>query len=365
MYKRIALTAVLLAITRSSAICSGSAPVPLSTLTERADAIVVAQVIDGSVSTDRIAVNLNVIRVLKGTIQPETVVTIDTLAARVGPQYTGPVQKDIGMFFLRASNHGTWALLPPISGYLQEFRSTFIALPGNISALSLPAGIKASALDKVIAEATAVLQGPFTPTTASINLAGEYRRNPSPAMKALFAQMRSHPNTRLRVAGLQAGLADGDERVLSEAQRELANLPPFLAAALVEEIQYRFTSTKPHAVAQLCQLATNPATAPPMRLASTIALARVHTSGALPYLAGLLHDPDPQLRATAIGGLAKFANNVATDGHHPQPGDWKYRTGETMRNSAMDERVIRENPAIVSFWKAWWAEHRAELERER
>ena len=182
-------------------------------------------------------------------------------------------------------------------------------------------------------------------------------------MKALFAQLRSHPSTRLRVAGLQAGLADGDERVLSAAQPELANLPPFLAAALVEEIQYRFTSTKPQAVAQLGQLTMNRATAPRLRLASAVALARVHTNDAVPYLAGLLDDPDPQLRAMAVGGLAKFANNVATDGHHPQPGDWKYRTDETMRNSAMDERLIRENPAILSFWKAWWAEHRAELDR--
>jgi hypothetical protein len=332
-------------------------------LTEKADAIVVAQVIGGSVSTDRIVVNLNVIRVLKGTILPRTVVTIDTLAAGVRPQKTGPVGKDIGMFFLQASTHGAWALLPPISGYLQEFRSMFIALPANISALTLPAGINASALDKVIAEATAVVQGPFTPTTASIDLTGEYRRNPSPAMKALFAQLRSHPNTRLRVAGLQAGLADGDERVLSKVQRELATLPPFLAAALVEEIQYRFTSTNAQAVAQLGQLTTNPATAPRLRLASAVALARVHTSGTLSYLARLLDDPDPQLRAIAIGGLAQFANNVAVDGRHPQPGYWKYRSDETMRNSAMDERVIRENPAIVSFWKAWWAEHRAELER--
>jgi len=176
--KRIALTTVMLAITRSSAICSGSAPVPLSTLTEKADAIVVAQVIDGSVSTDRIAVNLNVIRVLKGTIQPQTVVTIDTLVARAGPQRAGPVGKDLGMFFLRASTHGAWVLLPPISGHLQEFRSTFIFLPENIVALSPPSGVNASALDKVMAEATAVAQGPFTPTTASIDLAGEYRRNP-------------------------------------------------------------------------------------------------------------------------------------------------------------------------------------------
>jgi hypothetical protein len=361
--KRAALTTVMLAITRSSAICSGSAPVPLSTLTDKADAIVVAQVIDGSVSTDRIAVNLNVIRVWKGTIQPQTVVTIDTLAARVGPQKTGPVEKDIGMFFLRTSTHGTWALIPPISGFLLDFRNTFIALPRNLSALSLPAGVNASALDKVIAEATAVVQGPFTPTTASINLAAEYRRNPSPAMKVFFAQLRSHPNTRLRVAGLHAGLADGDEKVLSSALPELANLPPFLAAAIVEEIQYRFTSTKPQAVAQLGQLTINPATAPRLRLASAVALARVHTNDTVPYLASLLDNPDPQLRAIAVGGLAKFANNVATDGHHPQPGDWKYRTDETMRNSAMDERLIRENPAILSFWKAWWAEHRPELDR--
>lgn len=329
IYQRIALIALILALTRSTAFCPGSAPVPLSTLTEKADAIVVAQVVDGLVSTDRFAVKLDVIRVLKGTIQPRTVVRIDTLAASVGPQRTGPVEKDIGMFFLRASAGGAWTLLPPISGYLQEFRSTFILLPRNITPVNLPPGVSASALDKVIAEATAAVQGPFTTTSAPIDLAAEYRRNPSPAMKALFAQLRSHPNARLRVAGLQAGLADGHER----------------------------------SVAQLGQLTINPATPRRLRVASAVALARVHTHDTLPYLASLLNDPDPELRAMAVGGLAKFANNVAIGGHHPQPGEWKYRTDETMRNSAMDERLIRENSALVSFWSAWWAQHRAELER--
>lgn len=63
-----------------------------------------------------------------------------------------------------------------------------------------------------------------------------------------------------------------------------------------------------------------------------------------------------------VGGLAMFANNVAPGEHHPKPGDWKYRTDETIRNSAMDEQVLRDNPGIVSFWKGWWVAHRAELE---
>ncbi len=352
---------VLMALTRTIVFCSGSAPVPLSTLTAKADAIIVAQVVDGSVSSGRIAVNLNVLRVLKGTIQPRAGITVDTLAAPVGPQKSGPLEKDTGIFFLNASPNGAWTLIPPISGYLLEFRSTFILLPPASIALSLPLGVTASALDKVIAEATAAVQSPLTLTSIAIDLAAEYRRNPSPAMKLLFAQLRSHPNNRLRVAGLRAGLSDGDEKILRDVQAELAKLPPFLSASIMEEIQNHFTSTKPEAVAQLGRLTNSSATVPRLRLASAIALARVHTNDSVPYLASLLDDSDPQLRATAVGGLAKFANNVAVDGHHPQPGDWKYRTDETIRNSAMDERVIRQNPAILSFWKGWWSEHRTEV----
>jgi hypothetical protein len=355
--------ALLLAITAGHAVGGGSAPVPLSTLTEKAEAIVIARVLDGIVSRDRFTANLDVIRVLKGPIEPRSVITISELSAPSGPEDTGPVGKDAGMFFLRAGSKGGWALLPPTSGFLLEFRRTFILLPDDKPVINVPASGDVSVLDKVIAEAMASVNVPPGPLRTPIDLASEYRRNPSPAMKTLFAQLRSHPNVTFRAAGLRAALIDGDETALGIVQRDLNAFPEHHAAAIVEELRDRFTSSRPQAVAQLAQFVTNSATPRPLRIAGAAALARIHTIDALPHLAGLLEDPDSQVRAIAVGGIAQFANNVSPGGHHPKAGEWKYRTEDTMRNSAMDERILRENPAILAFWKAWWLQHRAELAR--
>ncbi|MBC7924809.1 MAG: HEAT repeat domain-containing protein [Bryobacteraceae bacterium] len=359
--ERLVLTIVLLWIATSVAIASGSAPVPFNILVANADAIVVAEVLRASIAPSHVSADLNVVRVLKGTMRPGALITIDTLIAARGPENLHTTGKHFGMFFLRLIN-GQWALVPPISGFLLEFRSTFVTLPRDVaSAVTPPPGVRLSELDKVIIELTAVVQSAPIPTRTPIDLADEYRRNPSPAMRAMFTQLRGHQNTPLRVVGLRAAIGDGEDTALSDAVLEISKLSQGFSAAIVEEIQNHFTNAKPHVVSQLGQLSTTKATTRPMRLAATVALARIHTSHSLPYLARLLDDPDQGLRAVAVGGLAKFANNIAAEGHHPKAGDWKYRTEETMRNSAMDARVIRENPTLVLFWKTWWEQNRVEL----
>jgi len=82
----------------------------------------------------------------------------------------------------------------------------------------------------------------------------------------------------------------------------------------------------------------------------------------LRYLAGLLESPEPILRTLAVGGMAMFANNVPMNSHHPAPGDWPYRTEETIAHSAMDPNPIAGNESYyVGFWKNWWLQNKEAL----
>jgi HEAT repeat protein len=98
-----------------------------------------------------------------------------------------------------------------------------------------------------------------------------------------------------------------------------------------------------------------------IRSAAAIALARMHTQTALPFLIALLDDADPQMRATGVGGIARFANNVDPTDNQPAAGEWKYRTDDTIRNSVADRQSIEGNPGIIAFWKGWWTQHKSDL----
>ena len=88
---------------------------------------------------------------------------------------------------------------------------------------------------------------------------------------------------------------------------------------------------------------------------------------ALPYLAALLDDPDPDLRAEGVGGLGAFANglpvqtsaNVPSLGYLQRPASAPYMTKETDANFALGPGA--ETEPRLSFWKTWWLQNRTSL----
>lgn len=351
----------LLGINFPAAKASGSGRISLRVLTDNSDAIVVGEILDGSLSSERLALTVDVDRVLKGSIQAGTVITIDSLTTPQRPANTRSPEKDLGLFFLKSSAAGKWALIPPVSGFLLDVRGAYVPLPRNISPQKLPSSGQTTPLDNVVAELVSTLQGPISPGQVSFDLAAEYRSNRTPNMKALFSSLRANQNNKLRALGLQTALIDGDESALGALEHEVKTLSPNLAAALMEDLKYSFTNPSPPVIAKLGQLSLPANDNRDLRLAAIVALTRAHTRDTLPYLAPLLHDKDSLFRALGVGGLAQFANGVSVGGHEPASGHWKYRNDETVRNSAMDEQVLQKNPAILAFWKSWWSEHRAEL----
>jgi hypothetical protein len=191
-------------------------------------------------------------------------------------------------------------------------------------------------------------------------------QNRSPLMRSVFRQYAARAGadtSDLAITGLRGALEESDIGALATVERHRASLSRSMGAwySLQRVISEKFRNTSPAAVTTLARL-TAPAPDRDLRVAAATALAAIHTKEALPHLAALLDDPDRELQALGVGGLAMFANNIPIGLHHPAPGEWKYRTEETMRNSVMSADVIARDPGrYLGFWKTWWAAHRAEL----
>ncbi len=343
----------------SPAMGAGMAPMPLRDLSNAANPIIVGEVRQRTVLYDRVAATVYITRVIKGDLKAGDLINVEAVVGSDAAKNTPQSGDDFGLFFLSSAAGSTWMIMPPISGYIQDFGSTFIPVSRNPRSVSLPGNGQVSVLDMVIAEVATVLEenNMRVPT----DIIGEYRKNPSPALKAMFAKLRTDPNPRLRLISLRARVFDRDDTVLDDVQTQLSTLGPQAIGAVAQEIQFYFANDSPAAVAKLGRLATTASTDKLIRSAAAIALARMHTQTALPFLVALLDDADPQIRAMGVGGIARFANNVDPTDNQPAAGEWKYRTDDTIRNSAADRQSIEGNPGIVAFWKGWWAQHKSDL----
>jgi len=100
-----------------------------------------------------------------------------------------------------------------------------------------------------------------------------------------------------------------------------------------------------------------------IRRSAANALQNIHTSQTLPFLAPLLEDSDPELRALAIGGLSCFANGVpivvdalSIDLNRPS----RFKNTDTILHFAMGVNTIGKKEAFyLDFWRSWWAKNQA------
>ncbi|MDE3198514.1 MAG: HEAT repeat domain-containing protein, partial [Acidobacteriota bacterium] len=143
---------------------------------------------------------------------------------------------------------------------------------------------------------------------------------------------------------------------------------PLERGVLLMSISAYFRAPNHAAVATLGHTAELTTLSPDLRQAAAHALAAIHNSQSMPYLAALLDDPDFALRVEAIGGMSAFANSLATQNpaenaslsYLQLSGNGPYRTPETIANFAMGaEAVSKKESSYLAFWKAWWQEHRA------
>jgi len=188
-----------------------------------------------------------------------------------------------------------------------------------------------------------------------VNLATEFRIGPSAVLAAAFLRFLNNP--KLQAVGLRGIVIAGEPAGLVAARDKYTMLSKCSGwTEFLGEITLNYLNTTPQAIRTLGQVATDVTVADDLRLAISGALARMHTSTTLPYLAQLLADYNPALRGTAAGGMSGFANNVPIGAHEPAAGPWPYRTDETIRHIGFD-------PANAPFWQGWWRQYRAKLNK--
>jgi len=340
----------------------GSALIPVKMLVEKADAVVIARILDGTISGEAVTLTLDTQEVLKGDLRAGDLLSVAYRLRPDAAKYARDVEKDRGVFFLKSTD-GAWFLMPVASGYVQSVREAYYVLPTNSTPKSLGKGVQPSIHERVVAElAGAADSVGGHPGGGAVDFVSEYRLDTSPAMRSLFAGFKTSKDARLRAAALCVSIAGGDDQAFTQLEQAPEKLDGMDLSFVVEEIRFYFKAADARSVAHLGRLAVSQNTPTQLREASLTALARIHTRESLPYLAQFLDDSDANLQSLVVGGMAMFANNVPVGEHGPSAGEWKYRTEDTLRYSAMDPRILQNDPRILAFWKSWWAEHRAELE---
>ena len=340
----------------------GSAPQSIVNLTKDSEAIIIGAITQVAYANDTLTVTTRVERSIKGDLrQGSTHSVLWRNASRSRPHLVGP-RSTRGLFFLKRDSGGLWTLLPAFTGYINDVRQLYYGFPVTSTA---PASSNTlPTLDRVMAELLAAVEaGGLDPEGGIVDLPRIYRAAPSPAIRAMLVRFADHPSSELRMISLRALLAEGNVAALARVEREQVQLTSdFNGRTLVDDLAQQFANPDRAAIQILGRMATSETGTSPFREAAAKALARMHTKDSLPFLALLLDNASLPLKTFAVGGFAMFANNVPIGSHHPAPGDWPYRTDETIAHSAMSETAISTREAYyVGFWKSWWLQNRDQL----
>jgi hypothetical protein len=336
-------------------------------LTAAADAIVAGSVM-ATEANGIVSAAIEVEQVLKGSPTLGTTISLVwTAPSNHLPSGPGVSLKGHGIFFLRQSAGGSWSILPWSGGDI-VWEDTYISTPS-----SLPQGLRQvassslspapSAVDKVLLEMVIAIEAGAPMGPVPYDLVNDFQQTHSAVLAAAFSRFLSKQDTNLRSIGLRGALLNGDPATILAIRQNYASLSATAGwQDLVDQIKFYYLNTGPQAVQILGQLATDVSAGMDLRIATGVALARMHTQQTLPYLATLLDDPNATLKTAAVGGLAAFANNVPIGSHEPAAGAWQYRTDDTIAHSAFDEATIeRQESYFITFWKGWWRQNQQAL----
>jgi hypothetical protein len=338
-------------------------------LEQSADLIVVGTASGGVQSGSTLSFSLQVGRVIKGDpTVAGTLIAVDWASpTREGsPDLGSPEVAGNGLWFLRRSSSG-WGLLPAVRPVL--FSETYIPEPPGPIAITYVYSPSAAVSDKVASEIGAALEaanGGGAELAALYYLLDELH---SPVIQRLYKRMSASASPNQKILGLSGLIRGGSAAALTAAFEAASSLNayPLEAGVLLNAIRNEFRSTDSTSVEVLGHIAASTGSSQPLRESAARALVAIHTKQALPYLAALLDDPDPNLRSEGIGGLGSFANGlpVQTPAGVPslaylqRPASAPYMTKATVANFALGPAPA--DATRLSFWKAWWLQNRASL----
>ena len=336
---------------------------PLVDLQQAADLIVVGSASDGLQVGPGVSFTLQVERVVKGDAIMGSVIPVQWVvqASRLAP----PVVAGHGLWFLQQASSG-WTLLPVMHGTM-FFDHTFIPEPAGEILTPYRYGSGAALSDRIASEVSAAIESGNGGGPLMAYLQFNLDHLGSPVAMTLYRRMAASPSSEQKILGLSGLIRGGDPTALEGAAQLVGSSPrsSIEMGVLLTSIGDELRTVDPRSVAILgkCTLPSNTNLA--FRKAAAHALRSIHTMDALPFLAALLDDPDPELRAEGAGGLASFANGLSVQTtadapsmrHMQLPKSARFKTDETVAHLAMGEAALKH----VAFWKDWWAQNKAAL----
>jgi hypothetical protein len=338
-------------------------------LESKADLIVVAVGSSVSQQGDTMPVSLQVLRVIKGDAALAGT-SISALWTN-GPTTVGGGSQLGGIWFLFKSGQ-TWGVIPVVQGAI-DLSMTYYPSPSSPILSAYAYDPNTSVQDKFAAELGSGIEATGSSALQYNFLfeSGLLDSLQSAVISLLYERLAGSIDTRKRLLGLGGLIRQGDIAALeSAAQTASTDQSNTAEGALLTSIRVWFRNTDPKAVAVLGDAATNTSNGNmAFRQAAAHALAAIHNSSALPFMALLLDDPDLSLRVEAVGGMGSFANGLAVQtqagipslAHLQFPAVSAYKTPETVAHFALGRTISDNESSYVPFWKSWWSQNRAAL----
>lgn len=342
---------------------------------QQASDIVVGTMLGSTVSSagtlTSATLDLHIERVLKGDLTPGSEIAArlqgqSSFVQPVATQSPGP-GKIRGIWFLNSSVHP--AALMHLHGASGELFDAMVVLPAT-SPVPEPGATPAESVRNEIVAAIRSVAAANAPIQT---LADDLRTLDPSITKDTWRSFARDSSPQLSVAGL-AGLIEANDpggvKLAAERWDELAaaNNMQRLAGVLMGYSN----DADPDAVRALASIALKCPPALYVRENASYALRAIHTKETIPALARLISDKDDLVRINALAGLCLFVRNAPVvtpqavvsmawmQSREPAP----YLNADTRSHCLLGglPRAAADTERYISFWEAWWTEHRADFD---
>ena len=340
----------------------GMVALPARDLVARADVIVIGAGTARAKTGATVSFFIEVERVLKGDVGPGRSLQVEWDSGTEEPIWRDPPKVRKGIWFLQNSS-GAWRCIPARSG-LPSFKRLFYPAAEGPLPTDIRYDSSLPVIDQIMIE-IAVAEKDRTNAIPVINEAAA--GYDSAEVRNAFRYLARLATPRTKALGLAGLVQRGDIEgllLLEQAQESLSDSPE--VERLVRDVDVLFRNPDPEAIQALGHLSASASKIRGLQLAAARALAAIRTREAVPHLAALLDDLNPEISKTAAIGLSFFANGVGVQTiqgarmmEHlnyrvpaPYPGE------NTRRYLGFDESKRDE---YITFWKDWWIRHTADF----
>jgi hypothetical protein len=347
-------------------------PAWVKRLADEADLVAVGTSVQGEQAGSQVTYALSIERVLKGTVLPGRVAYASWTMATDEGFFRRQLPAVRRLWFLKSMGGTAYTIMPTVVGHA-TVNDVCISVPPGETRPRFAYPSAASVHDKIAYEMAASAEAfangeisnslPILPSSSGAS---------PQALTAVHRLLAQSGVPRVKAIGYRGLLMQNDRNAIEEIEQQAASLAQANSGALIATaIGELYRNADPQGIAALGHMATGDQSSRTLAFknAAARALAWIHTREALPYLAKMLSDPDPAIRAYGVGGLAMFANNepvqaaspISTAPRPPVYQPW-YRTPETASHSTMSKEVIiQQESEYIVFWSRWWQDNQATI----